>query len=349
MGGYLSCHAPLDYESCQLGPSRVSWTVPTSEADGEKGAPSTVAGRAYAVGEVLERAPCLLLGPDQLHGSYIEPYLYPLADGSGRKLFQFGWGLLYGRCPWEAGANLVAEYLPETFGAAAAPEVRHWLVFRVRRPISKGEPLLVANPSTLPHIFTAAAVRFGDACYTNDCPSRLKEEASDDREIDGLEESFMDRLTVTRLKDNPPEQLQLLEEAAAPVLVRASPIHGLGCFAARDIAKGEVVELAPSLPLESGGQMDSGILDGYTFDYTACCEMLQLGNASLYNHSDAPNMSHIKFRATPFLEAWVADMDIEEGQELFHDYGRPYFESRDMIMKGDSEEGGLRAFAHSFC
>lgn len=294
----------------------------------------TVAGRAYAVGECLERAYCLVLEPDHMKGSYVEPYLFPLHDGSGRKLFPWGWGLLYGRCPLESGANLVAERCIDTEASSEDRQenvdARYWLLFRVRRPIRQGEPLLVANPVALPPIFSAAVTRFGDACYVNDWGLPLEDDGEGSNE------------EVEYLEDTPPEKIELLEESSAPVVVSTSPIHGLGVFAARDIVKGEVVELAPSLPLEGDGKIDAGILDCYTFDHNPRIEMLQLGFAAIYNHSDAPNLSHMKFRANPYLEAWIADEDIEEGQEMFHDYGGPYFDSRGLRKRGDS--GRARGF-----
>lgn len=180
--------------------------------------------------------------------------------------------------------------------------------------------------------------QFGDACYVNSWGLPLVEEdaPSDDqsRPEDGRYDLY-GRLTVAYLEDDPPERVQLLEETLAPVAVSSSPIHGLGVFATRDIAKGEVIELAPSLPLEGDGKIDAGILDSYTFDQSRCIDMLQLGYAAIYNHSDAPNVSHVKFRACPYLEAWTADVDIEEGQELFHDYGQDYFDSRGMRKRGE--------------
>jgi len=316
----VSCRPSLDFSSCQDGVSRATWSFP------ERGTSSSeiLAGRNYAVGEVVERAYCLVLESQELKGSYMEPYLYPLPDGTGRKLFPLGWGLLYGRCPPEA-ANIVVEFGREGSGLpqevqdrAIDADARHWLLFRVRLPIREGEPLLVSSPSKLPHIFSAAVEHFGDECFTvEEWGLSLRKEGA----------MFADVEQTELLEDTPPEVIELLEESEAPVSVSMSPIHGLGCFAARDIMKGEVVELAPSLPLEAVG-IEAGILNSYSFDHAPGIEMLQLGNAAIYNHSDSPNLSHIKFRHTPFLEAWIADRDIAEGEEMFHDYGSDYFSTR---------------------
>lgn len=194
----------------------------------------------------------------------------------------------------------------------------------------------MASPSKLPPIFDAAEAIFGDACYVNHWGLPLEESAaSDECDANLRQESLLRQLTVAYLKDVPPERVELLEEASAPVAVARSPIHGLGIFATRDIAMGEVVELTPSLPIEGGNKIDPGILDSYTFDLTPRIDMLQLGLAAIYNHSDAPNVSHIKYRESPYLEAWVAEVDIEAGEELFHDYGPDYFDTRDMRKLGE--------------
>merc|ERR1712196_95085 len=136
-------------------------------------------------GECLEKAYCLILEKGVLDGSYAEPYLYELPNSNGRRLLPMCMGLLYGRCPWDAGANLAAEPAAEK-----CSDTSHWLNFNVRRPIRKGEQLLVASARKLPPIFAAAAQKFGQACYV-DGLGRPLEPWEGDVEVDDTDEDSL--------------------------------------------------------------------------------------------------------------------------------------------------------------
>jgi SET domain-containing protein len=105
---------------------------------------------------------------------------------------------------------------------------------------------------------------------------------------------------------------------------RKSPIHGLGVFAIDRILKGEVIEKAPvlSLPIEKG-EITSLLID-YRFNWPSGSEweeqVIPLGYASLYNHSDDPNAYWYSVYDERIFQ-FVASRDIEVGEEIFTYYG----------------------------
>jgi SET domain-containing protein len=103
------------------------------------------------------------------------------------------------------------------------------------------------------------------------------------------------------------------------IYIDKSPIHGWGVFAKYDIEEGELIEECPVLvlPIEKG-EVTSLLID-YRFNWPQGLEyeeqVVGLGYASLYNHSDNANAY------------WVSDLDkktfkffsskkIEQGKEI---------------------------------
>jgi SET domain-containing protein len=66
---------------------------------------------------------------------------------------------------------------------------------------------------------------------------------------------------------------------------------GRGVFAAKNIKKGEVIEVCPILLLwdKDATVLQQTKLQRYVFEYTKKSSMLALGYGSLYNHNDEPN------------------------------------------------------------
>jgi SET domain-containing protein len=108
------------------------------------------------------------------------------------------------------------------------------------------------------------------------------------------------------------------------IYIDKSPIHGWGVFAKYDIEEGELIEECPVLvlPIEKG-EVTSLLID-YRFNWPQGLEyeeqVVGLGYASLYNHSDNANAY------------WVSDLDkktfkffsfkkIDQGQEIYIWYG----------------------------
>lgn len=138
--------------------------------------------------------------------------------------------------------------------------------------------------------------------------------------------------------------------------------HGVGVFARRPIARGEVVEVAPTVVVEDaevpsyGGTFGefSHVFSDYTFDgrmrgpKISC---LPLGFGGLYNHAARPNVEQRwAFAEDPealrrlegsdgeelpsaldFCYGIVALRDIAEGEEVLQDYGVTYWQARGVL------------------
>ena len=71
--------------------------------------------------------------------------------------------------------------------------------------------------------------------------------------------------------------------------------YGLGVFADKNFNKGDLVELSPSIKLSKGDQYftQNTVISNYTFgsgtEYDDS-EYLALGNGSLFNHNNEPNI-----------------------------------------------------------
>lgn len=109
---------------------------------------------------------------------------------------------------------------------------------------------------------------------------------------------------------------------ASKVYVSNSHIlnSGRGVFAAKNINKGEVIEVAPILVLEFGDLVETrwNLLFEYYFwmdDYVA----LALGFASLYNHSKDPNCKYELSRADKTI-TFTAIKDIKKDEEIYFNY-----------------------------
>mmetsp|Transcript_4626 Transcript_4626/g.14989 ORF Transcript_4626/g.14989 Transcript_4626/m.14989 type:complete len:270 (-) Transcript_4626:114-923(-) len=124
--------------------------------------------------------------------------------------------------------------------------------------------------------------------------------------------------------------------------------HGAGVFAGRPLARGEAVEVAPALAVDSSevpsygstcGELQHALSD-YTFDGRLqgdSIRCLPLGFGGLYNHSGCPCIERRWAFAEPgadelhplmFSFAFVALRDVAEGEELLLDYGADYWDAR---------------------
>ena len=108
------------------------------------------------------------------------------------------------------------------------------------------------------------------------------------------------------------------------IYVKKSPIHGLGVFAGEKITKEEIIEECPILTLPINKGESSGLLLDYRFNWPQGTEweeqVVGLGFASLYNHSESPNaywISNYEKRTFNF----IASRDIQVGEEIFVWYG----------------------------
>ncbi len=103
--------------------------------------------------------------------------------------------------------------------------------------------------------------------------------------------------------------------------VAPSEIHGLGVFAARAMAAGELVEECPALvcPARDEALLEGTALRGLYFTWQRGAVALALGFGSLYNHSWRPNARYeTRYRAK--VVRFVAVRAIAEGEEVTINY-----------------------------
>jgi hypothetical protein len=99
---------------------------------------------------------------------------------------------------------------------------------------------------------------------------------------------------------------------------------GRGVFALRDIAKGEIIEVAPVIPVSKENVVESGEApDGYLLDWDGNYEneeyCMPLGYIMMYNHSDKPNL-HLDQDYDSYTMTASALRDIKKGEEICWDY-----------------------------
>jgi SET domain-containing protein len=108
------------------------------------------------------------------------------------------------------------------------------------------------------------------------------------------------------------------------IYIDKSPVHGWGVFAKEDIEKNEVIEECPilTLPIEKG-EVTSLLID-YRFNWPQGNnfeeQVVGLGYASLYNHSNSANaywISNLEKRTFKF----ISSERILKGEEIFIWYG----------------------------
>ncbi len=100
---------------------------------------------------------------------------------------------------------------------------------------------------------------------------------------------------------------------------------GRGVFALRDIKKGEVIEVAPVVPVSKEAITANGEApDGYLLEWDGNYEneeyCMPLGYIMMYNHSDEPNL-HLDQDFDKYTMTATAMRDVKKGEELCWNYG----------------------------
>ena len=121
-----------------------------------------------------------------------------------------------------------------------------------------------------------------------------------------------------------------LEKFQMRITVQDSPLHGLGVFACVDFAKDSVIERCFYLVIDDDDLQEINRLNDYLFtspdvksDY-----LCVLGCGMIYNHGTPPNAEwQIADDDNRFIE-FTALHDIRAGDEILHDYGEDYWNSR---------------------
>ena len=127
---------------------------------------------------------------------------------------------------------------------------------------------------------------------------------------------------------------QIICKPSSLVEVKLSDVHFRGVFATQNIAKDQIIEECPIVPLSNRSRYhnDPTIIN-YVYANKNCdcseCKnhgfiyYMVLGYGMLYNHEENPN-AQWKFDYKEFIARLVALKDIEKLQEIFISYGQEH-------------------------
>ena len=105
------------------------------------------------------------------------------------------------------------------------------------------------------------------------------------------------------------------------IVVKESPIHGLGVFCTKKIETGEIVETCPFLVFPQSPLEKVPVFSDYSFCFPRSDNWthhsIVLGYGSLYNHSEEPNTNWYTDDKT-FV--FFSLREIEVGEELLINY-----------------------------
>lgn len=114
-------------------------------------------------------------------------------------------------------------------------------------------------------------------------------------------------------------------------VIKDSPLHGLGVFAAEDLPSGSTIERCAYIVIDDDDLQEVNRLNDYLFtspddpgDY-----LCVMGAGMLYNHSDAPNAAWEIDDDDNRLLRFYTTSDVAAGDELLHDYGSEYWTTRE--------------------
>jgi SET domain-containing protein len=119
------------------------------------------------------------------------------------------------------------------------------------------------------------------------------------------------------------------------VIIKNTKKYGRGLYAARNLDKGEVVEIAPVVVLSQADSRIIGItkLTMYLFEWKNKDAGFALGYGSLFNHSKKENVSYeARFKTNDIV--FTAIKKVKKGQQLFIDYGYDPIKEMKIYQKG---------------
>jgi len=299
--------APLTNEGTKIS----SWLpLPVFRA---KSLRSFTSPRRFEPGDVVETCYCLPLSAAEIRGTFYERIVYsPRLERSAAypdlKLFPLGLGLLYSHSDQP---NMVVDYHMDELGA-------HWLSFRAERPIGVGEELTVYRGNIRGPVLEAAAAwvvsDLGGVPSEPIFPAVFRPPA---RAYASLQ--ARDLLRDLSFGHG-------LASGGGGVRVGRSPVQGLGVFACRDFSFGDVVDICPVLKVLE--PETPKLLGNYAFHSTSDdVDNLPLGASMILNHSSTHfNVTWWPSAQSDYVIIWLAACDIKEGAELFHHYGKGYWD-----------------------
>jgi SET domain-containing protein len=117
----------------------------------------------------------------------------------------------------------------------------------------------------------------------------------------------------------------MIIEPSNKILIKKSPIHGLGVFACKYIKKDEIIEICPIIDMGMNKGESSHILIDYRFNWPQGTpdfekQVVCSGYGMLYNHSENANANwRSNFELNCF--EFYATKDILPDEEIFIWYG----------------------------
>ena len=113
------------------------------------------------------------------------------------------------------------------------------------------------------------------------------------------------------------------------IIVKDSQIHGHGVFALVPIAEGETIERCTYLVIDDDDLQEANRLNDYLFNSPGAegDYLLMMGHGMLYNHSEKANASWEIDDDNRFVR-FYATKDVAAGDEILHDYGSQYWDTR---------------------
>ena len=120
-----------------------------------------------------------------------------------------------------------------------------------------------------------------------------------------------------------------MESAIKKIQVKDSSIHGHGVFAISAIPNGETIERCTYLVIDDDDLKEANRLNDYLFNSPGADGdyLLIMGHGMLYNHDDKANAAWEIDDDNRFVR-FYATRDIAAGEEILHDYGREYWDTR---------------------
>ena len=112
-----------------------------------------------------------------------------------------------------------------------------------------------------------------------------------------------------------------------------SQVSETGVYALEPFVDNEVIEQCPVIQLSKDDVVETPMMD-YVFKVNDKLYALALGYGSLYNHRNQPN-ARWHWDDTKQMIVIRAARAIKPGEEIFISYGKDYFKTRDISMKGE--------------
>ena len=114
--------------------------------------------------------------------------------------------------------------------------------------------------------------------------------------------------------------------------IKDSKTHGLGVFATQNIKNGDLIERCAYIVIDDDDLQENNRLNDYLFTSPDCTSdyLVMMGVGMLFNHSSPGNCDWEIDPTDNRFVLFKATCEIKAGNEIFHDYGEEYWETRDI-------------------